>query len=144
MTELEKEYAYIWQHFQFNATQRIHAFNFFVIFSVFANGGVFATADRGLHPVWYLLVGAFIITLSIVFWMIDARSKSLLQLSVPGLKIYEQNFPMRSHLFTADAHRNSFLRYTYAFRILFSLQLIFGLGVISYGLVMWEILSCFN
>ena len=43
------EKDYLWAHFVFNAEQRLKAFNFFAIFSVFANGGVFATlGDWGL------------------------------------------------------------------------------------------------
>lgn len=48
MTDLLAAHAriqYPWDHWKFNADQRIKAFNFFVVFSVFADGGVF-TAIR--------------------------------------------------------------------------------------------------
>ena len=57
-----EERSYLWQHFVFNAEQRLKAFNFFVVFSVFANGGVFAAADRSSHGVVFLLIGGFIVT----------------------------------------------------------------------------------
>ena len=36
------ERDYLWKHFEFNAEQRLKAFNFFVVFFGFANGGIFA------------------------------------------------------------------------------------------------------
>jgi hypothetical protein len=46
-----REIDYLWEHWKFNADQRIKAFNFFVVFSVFANGGVFAAVEKCVHPV---------------------------------------------------------------------------------------------
>src|SRR5687768_1508385 len=118
-----EERSYLWQHFVFNAEQRLKAFNFFVVFSVFANGGVFAAADRSSHGVVFLLVGSFIVVLSLVFAVIDARSQALLQLAVPGLREYEKRFPEHSRLFAIDAaNRKPLRRYTTAFRALFVLQ----------------------
>ena len=80
---------YLWDHFKFNAEQRLKAFNFFVVLSVFANGGVFAAYEKGLEPVAFVLIGALLIALSVVFLVIDVRSKELINLSLPGLKSYE-------------------------------------------------------
>lgn len=33
------EIQYVWEHWKFNADQRIKAFNFFVVFAIFADGG---------------------------------------------------------------------------------------------------------
>lgn len=129
-----EEADYLWRHFQFNADQRLKAFNFFVIFSVFANGGVFAAFERQAQPAILVLLGGFVCVLAIVFALIDARSQSLVRLAVPGLKEYEERFPEHSRLFVLDARRHStFVRYTIAFRILFVLQLLFGLGVAIYA-----------
>lgn len=133
-----EEKCYLWQHFVFNAEQRLKAFNFFVVFSVFANGGVFAAAEKDSHGLVFVLIGAFVVAMSIVFWVIDARSQGLLQLAVPGLKSYESRFPEHSRLFQRDANRKyRLIRYTNAFRVLFSMQLLFGLGVIAYGICLW-------
>jgi hypothetical protein len=138
MTDPSEEKTYLWQHFVFNAEQRLKAFNFFVVFLVFSNGGVFAAVEKKLPGQVFVLIGTFVIVLSIVFWIIDVRSQSLLQLAVPGLKEYEARFPEHSRLFAVDAKRRcSLFRYTTAFRILFTLQLLFGIGVIGYGLQNW-------
>ncbi len=40
----------IWDHFKFNADQRLKAFNFFLVLSMFANGGVITALDKKLDP----------------------------------------------------------------------------------------------
>jgi hypothetical protein len=133
-----EERDYLWQHFAFNAEQRLRAFNFFVVFSVFANGGVFAAAEKGSHGVIFVLIGGFVAILATVFFVIDTRSQRLLQLAVPGLKEYEMRFAENSRLFARDSDRRGrVLRYTVAFRVLFVMQFVFGVGTIVYGAVKW-------
>lgn len=131
--ELEKEY--LWEHFKFNADQRLKAFNVFVIFSALADAGVFAMTDRRTHLGVFIVIGIFICLLSAAFFLIDRRSQKLLRLAIPGLKAYEQRFPPHSRLFTrAEAPAAKVVRYTVAFNALFGAQLLFGLGVIAHGL----------
>jgi len=133
-----EEFDYLWKHFAFNAEQRLKAFNFFVVFSVFANGGVFAAVEKSSHGAVFALLGGFVVVLSLVFAVIDVRSQSLLKLAVPGLKEYEKQFPEHSRLFALDAKRHTgVLRYTVAFRVLFGMQLAFGIGTIVYGIANW-------
>lgn len=133
-----EERDYLWDHFVFNAEQRLKAFNFFVVFSVFANGGVFAALEKVLHGSAFVLIGGFIVVLSVVFAVIDVRSQSLLKLAVPGLTEYEKRFPEHSRLFARDAGRHAgVVRYTVAFRVLFVMQFLFGLGVVIYGVRGW-------
>jgi hypothetical protein len=135
MDDAQAEKEYLWEHFKFNADQRLKAFNFFVIFAVLADGGVFAAIDKKPHPVVYVLIGAFICLLSLTFFLIDRRSQNLLRLSVPGLKALEQRFPPHSRLFTrAEAPAAKLVRYTVAFNILFAAEFVFGLGLIAYAL----------
>ena len=135
MDDLVKaERDYLWEHFKFNADQRLRAFNFFVVFSVFADGGVFAAAQNKAPAPVFLLIGAFVCLLSLTFFLIDRRSQDLLRLGVPGLKEYEKQFPEHSRLFAREEARGARLvRYTVAFGILFVSQLVFGLGIVIYG-----------
>jgi hypothetical protein len=138
MESSQEEKDYLWTHFEFNAEQRLKAFNFFVVFSVFANGGVFTALDKDAHPFVLILIGGFVCLLAVVFFIIDLRSQALLRLSGPGLKEYEKQFPEHSRLFALDARPSKkIVRYTVAFRILFLTQLVFGLGVIAYGVWRW-------
>jgi hypothetical protein len=40
----------VWEHFKFNAEQRLRSFNFFVLLSIFADGGVFTALEKGFNP----------------------------------------------------------------------------------------------
>jgi hypothetical protein len=129
---------YLWQHFQFNADQRLKAFNFFVVLSVFANGGVFTALDKSFHPCVLALIGGFVMVLSVVFYVIDLRSKELLALTVPGLQAYEQQLPEALRVFTNEADNRRFIpKYTVAFRTLFGLQFLFGAGVVIFACWTW-------
>ena len=133
-----EERDYLWHHFAFNAEQRLKAFNFFVVFSVFANGGVFAAVEKASHGAVFVLIGGFVAVLAAVFFVIDTRSQGLLQLAVPGLIEYEKRFAEHSRLFARDAakHRRA-LRYSVAFRVLFAMQFLFGSGTVAYGVIKW-------
>jgi hypothetical protein len=122
---------FIWEHFKFNAEQRLKGFNFFVLLSIFANGGVFTAIEKQLHFFLLLLLGLFIVILALVFWLVDARSRNLLKLTIPALKEIESTFPETHRLFAIDAKEQGFfIRYTFAFRGLLIFQLLFGMGVI--------------
>src|SRR6266487_1663123 len=134
MDSSQEEKDYLWTHFVFNAEQRLKAFNFFVVFSVFADGGVFTALDKHPHPFILILIGGFVCLLAVVFFIIDLRSQAFLRLSGPGLKEYEKRFPEHSRLFALEAKLpKKIIRYSVAFGILFGAQLSFGLGVIVYG-----------
>lgn len=131
----KSEIDFVWDHWKFNADQRIKAFNFFVVFSVFANGGLFTAIDKCAHPLALGIIGLFIGLLATIFWMIDTRSRVLIQLSVDGIKRYERGLWERARLFHLDevnAHR--FVRYSNSFRILFCAQIALGVLVLGYAI----------
>ena len=137
MAELNEE-TYLWEHWKFNADQRIRAFNFYVVFAIYGNGMMFSAFDKQLHPSLLVLLGGFISLLAIVFALVDSRSRHLLHLTKEGLKVYEQKLPVHSRPFQLDElHRSRLVRYTVAFNLLFGAQLLFGLGVMVFGIVRW-------
>jgi len=130
----QEEHQYLWEHFRFNADQRLRAFNFFVVFSVLADGAVFTAIEKHAQGGVFALMGAFLCLLALTFFLIDRRSQNLLRLSVPGLKAYEQKFPRHSRLFALEQSRApTVVRYTVAFGMLFAAQFAFGLGIAAYG-----------
>lgn len=133
------ETQYLCEHYRFNAEQRLRGFNFFVVLSIFVEGGIFTAVEKGFHPLILALLGGFVVILSTVFWLVDARSRELLSLAVPGLKLFEEALPERSRVFTRDSERRGVLvRYTFAIRALLIGQFIFGAGVAGYGLYQWQ------
>jgi len=125
---------FVWEHFKFNAEQRLKSFNLFVLLSIFASGGVFtAIQNKVAGPVLGLL-GLFLVVLAGVFWLVDSRSRQLIQLAIPALKEIESNFPESHRVFAIDAlQQGSIVRYTFAFRALMLCQLAFGIGVAVYA-----------
>ncbi|GAA4357789.1 hypothetical protein [Kangiella marina] len=133
--KLLEEKNYLWEHFKFNAEQRLRAFNFFVTLSMFTDGGAFAAFEKNVHPVVLLLIGGLICILAVAFMVLDIRSQVLLRLTVPGLIRCEEEFSEPSRLFALDeANLSKYLRYTFIFRALFILQGIFGVAIIGYSL----------
>ena len=131
-----EESNFLWEHFKLHADQRIKAFNFFVILSIFADGGVFTAIAKSFPPYLLIVLGFFIIVLSGIFWILDIRSHNLVKLSYKGLKKYESSLAIESRLFTLDSRRKKgIFSYTKAFALLFSLQTAFGLFVMTLGLV---------
>ena len=128
---------YIWEHWQFNAEQRIKAFNLFVTLSVFANGGIFIAIDKNLPEGVLLLIALFVIVLALVFWMMDRRSQILLGLSVAPMKLFEKTLHPSARLFLIDeasgANRGLKPRYTVAFRTLHVTQAIIGFMLLVYA-----------
>ena len=128
----------VWEHFKFNADQRLRSFNFFVLLSIFADGGVFTALEKAFNPKLVVLLGLFTAVLAVVFWLADARSRQLLQLTIPALKEIESSFPESHRLFALDAAKQGHVvRYTFAIRTLLTAQLVFGLGVVWYGACHW-------
>lgn len=128
------EIQYVWEHWKFNADQRIKAFNFFVVFSIFADGGAFAAIEKGAHPLVLTAIGLLVVALAAAFWIIDVRSERLIRLSEPGLLAFEEGLNEVSRIFHADQRkRKSFVRYKHSFRALFFIQLLFGLAVFLLG-----------
>jgi hypothetical protein len=131
------EIQYVWEHWKFNADQRIKAFNFFVVFAIFADGGVFAAIERGAHPIVLAAIGFLVVALAAAFWVIDVRSERLIRLSEPGLLAFEQTLTKVSRIFHVDqAKRKSLIRYKHSFRALFLIQLLFGASVLVVAVLM--------
>lgn len=127
---------YLLEHWKFNAEQRLKTFNFFVAFSIFANGGVFTAFDRCAHDLVLLLLGGFVTILSLTFVLVDSRCRRLLHLAKEGLKVHEVDRPPHARLFLNDDRLSGGLvRFTVAFNGLFALQAIFGVMVMAYAIV---------
>jgi hypothetical protein len=137
VSELNEE-TYLWEHWKFNADQRIRAFNFYVVFAIFGNGMVFTAFDKCAHPAVMVLLGAFISLLAVVFAIVDSRSRHLLHITKAGLKHFEQKLPEHARpLHLDELHRQRWVNYTVAFNLLFGMQLVFGLIVSLYGATRW-------
>lgn len=132
--------AYLWEHWKFNADQRLKAFNFFVAFAIFANGMAFTALEKHAHPLVLVFLGGLAALLALVFAIVDWRSRHLLRLAKQGLKDFEKDLPPACRPFLLDdLNKQRWVRYTVAFNLLFALQLLFGLLVAGFGGTMaWQ------
>jgi hypothetical protein len=132
------EETYLWEHWKFNAEQRLKAFNFFVAFSIFANGGVFTAHEKHADAFVFILLGGFVMVLALVFAVVDTRCRHLLRLSKHGLMGFEQSLGATARPFLTDtADHHAWLRFTVAFNLLFVMQFVFGVMCTGYGL--WQL-----
>jgi hypothetical protein len=137
MSNLTAE-SYLWEHWKFNADQRLKAFNLYVMFAIFGNGMVFTAIDRDVNPMVLVFLGGFECLLALVFAMVDRRSRKLLHLAKQGLKSFEQNLPADCRPFLLDdVQGERWARYTVAFNLLFVLQFLFGVLMSGYGAARW-------
>jgi hypothetical protein len=135
-----EQVKYLCEHYRFAADQRLKVFNFFVVLTMFVEGGIFTAVEKNFHPLILALLGGFVMILVTVFWLMDVRSRELLRLAVPALQNLEQQYPEEARIFSNDAiRRGEIARYTFAYRVLLVGQLIFGFGVAAYGLYHWYI-----
>lgn len=126
---------FMWEHFKFNAEQRLKAFNYFVLLSIFANGGVISGLTTRVPPLIIMVLGGLLCILSVVFCIADNRSKGLLALSIGALRKIESEFPPECQIFRLDMERrHSAIRYSTAIAVLLATQFLFGLVVAGYGL----------
>jgi len=126
---------FIWEHFKLNTESRLRGFNFFILLSIFADGGVFTALEKSFNPKLLILLGVFTALLAFVFWIMDVRSTRLLKLTIPALKDIESSFQTKCRIFAADAiNQGWFFRFTFATRVLLLAQFLFGAGVLCFGI----------
>jgi hypothetical protein len=104
MTEDE----FVWEHFKLNAEQRMQGFNFYIAFSIFSMGGVYAAFEKNINSNLIGLLGLFVSLLSFVFFLVDTRSKRLLEITIPAMKELESKFPETYQLFKNDSKRRGY------------------------------------
>ena len=90
---------FIWEHFKFNAEQRMRVFNFYIVLSSFVVGGVLTSIEKNLAPLLIGGIGVFACILAGVFWILDVRSQWLIRIAIPALKDMEAKYPENARLF---------------------------------------------
>ncbi len=128
------EEQFVWEHFKFNAEQRLKGFHFFIVFSTFLDGGVLAAIPYKINNLFLFFLGGFIMFVALAFYLIDKRSQNLLNITIPALKAIESSFQKEFQLFDKDSkNKDKIFRYTVAIRGLIFAQLFFGACVTFYS-----------
>lgn len=102
--QIEQQYAWNW--FSYHASQRISAFNFFLIISGATVAGYFRCVEHLDDPRWHwfgVFVGLFGVLVSVAFVLLDVRNEELVNCGRNALDILEKEVRM-------DIRENDFKR----------------------------------
>lgn len=85
---------YSWKYFELHAKQRMDVFDFYVVISALMVTGIGASLEPD-HKMYVLslLLGLSLSLISIVFWRLDLRVKTLIKNSENAMKRLENFFP---------------------------------------------------
>lgn len=133
-------FDYAWKHFDVIADQRLRTFNFYVILLAASIGASLAAVRGNPNSFVFLVIGFFCIAIGIIFFLIEVRTRRLLEIPKNVLTILENDadWPEDLRLFNKDNFNNRswkkrLISYTIAFRSAFVLHICYGvLFVILY------------
>ena len=124
---------YAWKHFSNISEQRIKTFNFYVILLAASIGATLTIFEKLGQPDLLIVFGVANILIALIFFLIDQRSRRLVQIPKDVLAKIEISKGWK--LFTRDDEEmtlfwNRIASYTVAFRITFLGQAAFGAWVL--------------
>jgi hypothetical protein len=126
-------FDYAWKHFTLIADQRLKTFNFYIIIVAAFTAATVAGFDKANHFWLMVACGLLHVVCSAVFFLIDERSRRLVNTPKQALIAIEADNGWE--LFQRDvllqsACWNKITSYTGAFRLAFVAQCLFGLMVV--------------
>ena len=81
--------TYVWNYFKLHASQRLIAFNFYIVISTAIAAGYLFTIESSSTPILAIIFSFTISLLSFVFWKLDVRNKQLINNAEKALKYLE-------------------------------------------------------
>jgi hypothetical protein len=134
--EIFREHA--WKYFQLHASQRMTLFNFYITIctAIVAGIGVFMNFDN-VPFILIITLGILMIVFSIVFWLLDERTRYFIHLSERVIMEIESNYSNEKFRIVTiqenESRKISFIfRYSFALRAIFILFVILGIVSIIY------------
>lgn len=129
-----------WKYFELHANQRMTLFNFYITIStaLVAGIGVLLNFDK-IPTILIITLGILMIVFSLVFWILDNRTRYFIHLAERIIREIEVDYPNKSFRIITIEDRESnekprFFRYSFALRIVFVLFMILGLISVLYAL----------
>jgi len=130
-----------WKYFELHANQRMTLFNFYITISTALVAGIGVFLNFGKIPnILIVTLGILMIVFSIVFWLLDNRTRYFIHLSERVIREIELNYKNESFRIITIEERESnaksrFFRYSFALKVVFVLFIILGLISITYTLL---------
>ncbi len=90
---MEQQYSRAWQYFEYHAKQRIDTFKFYITFSTFLMGSVFAVLDTNIlfKNIITIAILCILILFSVLFWFLDKRNRDLIEIAKKTIIEIEAN-----------------------------------------------------
>lgn len=87
---ISTQYEYAWKYFSLHASQRLSTFNFYIVISTLLTTGLYATYENNLSsPSVGIVLGTFLMIISVVFKKLDSRNRQLINNAEKALKYLE-------------------------------------------------------
>ena len=126
------KFEYVLKLFLYHADQRIKSFNFYILLLIATIGGTITIFEKLSCTSAILSVGIFNVVIAAIFYVVDVRSKRLVEISRNALVQFESlaewvNYPspMRDEGAKQVGVRR-FVSLTFAFRLTFVIHALFG------------------
>ena len=87
--QISDQRQYVWNYFQFHASQRLITFNFYIVISTAIAAGYIVTVGMNSIRMLAILLGFIISLLSFLFWKLDVRNKQMIKNAEEALKYLE-------------------------------------------------------
>ncbi len=145
MTEnKENKYDYAWRYFQLHAAQRISLIRYYiVVLSIYITGSGYFLVKFSLashtEEIGLIFFSIFFILLTIIFWLLDNRNRTLIHLAENSLRSYEKNceFEREHKIFIREKSSSQCsIRHTCCFKALFILAILSATFILVYSSLM--------
>lgn len=137
-----KEYRdQAWKYFEMHAKQRMTLFSFYITISTALVAAIGVLLNkRDINVFLIISLGILMIVLSLVFWILDHRTRYFIHLAEKALRKIEKKYPKKSFKLVMTQERESkrmprIFRYSFALRVVYVLIMLLGLVSIVYTIL---------
>jgi hypothetical protein len=88
---------YAWNYFQLHASQRLTAFNFYIVISTVLGTGYLMSLKGDTISTIGIILGLLLSFLSFIFWKLDVRNKQMIKNAEDALKYLERQLNLENN-----------------------------------------------
>lgn len=126
---------YYWKYFEMHSRQRMQMINFYITVEVALIGGFFVLLTRKTRIAWAEYCVLFAIAfMSVIFWLIDLRTRDLIHLCEKCIEEFEETqmvgdqFKLMKRSRTELEKKSCKITYSVSFHIQFLAMAVFAIG----------------
>lgn len=153
---------YAMKYFQIHAEQRLKGFQFFVTLATAIGGALMYSLNQSVVGWWPMGLGLILSFLSVVFWMLDIRTRNLVKNGEDALKYLDAQWnlldknqkPHSVALFARDEYSRrkhtgfskivGYISYRICFQLVFGVFFFIGVGTAGWVFSNKDIVLCIS